>query len=104
MKSFPIFIVAPTPFGCMSFKEDDRILMDEDDDTEEYDPPQFDSSGLTAKELQNSFSTNLDNQQIPSPVYRICPIDYTFCFSLWSNTANGTSIVKQGEITIINIK
>ncbi|TMW52159.1 hypothetical protein DOY81_002718 [Sarcophaga bullata] len=87
---------APSPFGCMSFKEDDRILMDEDDDTEEYDPPQFDSSGLTAKELQSSFSTNSNNQQIPSPIYRICPIDYTFCFSLWSNTANGTSIVKQG--------
>ncbi|XP_037807155.1 uncharacterized protein LOC119600746 [Lucilia sericata] len=87
---------APTPFGCMSFKEDDRILLDEDDDTDEYDPPQFDSSGLTAKELQNTVNTKLEVVETTTPTFRVCPADYTFCFSLWSNTPNGTQIVKQG--------
>lgn len=81
----------------MSFKEDDRILLDEEDDTDEYDPPQFDSSGLTAKELQTTVNTKLDTEQSTTPTYRVCPSDYTFCFSLWSITINGTQIVKQGR-------
>uniref|UniRef100_A0A1I8NWV1 receptor protein serine/threonine kinase n=1 Tax=Stomoxys calcitrans TaxID=35570 RepID=A0A1I8NWV1_STOCA len=83
---------APQPFGCMSYLED-RI---EEDYSEEYmDPPQFDTGGLTSKEY------NKVNSQVEKPTdatihLRTCPPDYTFCFSLWRKTANGTKIEKQG--------
>ncbi|XP_075161443.1 kinase protein wishful thinking [Haematobia irritans] len=95
-----IFIVqcraAPKPFGCMSYLEDDRILLEEEDDSDEdMDPPQFDTGGLTSKEY-NRVNSQVEKATEATIHLRICPPDYTFCFSLWRKTANGSKIEKQG--------
>ncbi|XP_073840824.1 kinase protein wishful thinking [Musca autumnalis] len=88
---------APKPFSCMSYLEDDRILHEEDDDSDEsyIEPPQFDSGGLTSKEY-NKVNEEVEKTPDDTIHLRVCPPEFTFCFSLWRKTANGSKIEKQG--------
>lgn len=81
----------------MSYLEDDRFLREDDDDSEEYmDQPQFDANGLTSREY-NKVNAQIEKTPDATIHLHICPQDYTFCFSLWRKTANGTKIEKQGK-------
>uniref|UniRef100_A0A1A9W4R0 Serine/threonine-protein kinase receptor n=1 Tax=Glossina brevipalpis TaxID=37001 RepID=A0A1A9W4R0_9MUSC len=85
---------APKPFSCMSLMEDDRTLMEEDEDDSEENAGnhQLDVPELTVTDFESASN----RQSIPFiPHLRICPTDYTFCFSLWRQTENGSHIEKQ---------
>uniref|UniRef100_A0A1A9V4B1 Uncharacterized protein n=1 Tax=Glossina austeni TaxID=7395 RepID=A0A1A9V4B1_GLOAU len=87
---------APKPFSCMSLMEDDRTLMEEDEDDSEENAAshQLDVPDLTIAD----FESVSNRQSIPFvPHLRVCPTDYTFCFSLWRQTENGSHIEKQGK-------
>jgi len=67
----------------MSFQENDNSFHEDDGDQ--------DSSG----EVQEQ---QVESTPVPSePHRRTCSDGYTFCFTLWNQTPNGTRIVKQGK-------
>ncbi|KAH8259528.1 hypothetical protein KR026_005955 [Drosophila bipectinata] len=68
------------PHSCISYKEMDNSLNDDDTDS--------DNSG----ELQEQ---QIESTPMPTEPYRRTCSE-TFCFTLWNQTANGTKIVKQG--------
>ncbi|XP_017127461.1 bone morphogenetic protein receptor type-2 [Drosophila elegans] len=76
---------SPVPsrqYSCMSFQENDNYLHDDDGDQ--------DSSG----EVQEQ---QIESTPVPSePHRRTCSDGYTFCFTLWNQSPNGTRVVKQG--------
>ncbi|KAL7733837.1 hypothetical protein ACLKA6_011556 [Drosophila palustris] len=81
---------SPAPsrqYSCMSYKENDSSQHDDDYEQEN-------SEGISAEQLQNQL---LEASPTPSePHQRSCTEGYTFCFTLWNQTANGTRLVKQG--------
>lgn len=85
----------------MSYQENDSSRHDDDLEQEN-------SEGISAEQLQeDTQELQREEQQLqqllepsatPSePHKRNCPEGYTFCFTLWSQTSNGTKLVKQGE-------
>ncbi|XP_062135497.1 bone morphogenetic protein receptor type-2 [Drosophila sulfurigaster albostrigata] len=71
-------------YSCMSYQENDSSLHDDELETEN-------SEGISAEQQQ------LEASATPSERHqRICSEGYTFCFSLWNETANGQRLVKQG--------
>lgn len=101
--SFSIY-PAPAPsrqYSCMSYQENDSSRHDDDLEQEN-------SEGISAEQLQEDpqelqreeqqLQQLLEPSATPSePHKRNCPEGYTFCFTLWSQTSNGTKLVKQGE-------
>lgn len=70
------------PHSCISYQDMDNSLNDDETDS--------DNSG----ELQEQ---QIESTPMPSePHRRTCSESYTFCFTLWNQTPNGTKIVKQG--------
>ncbi|XP_011290781.1 bone morphogenetic protein receptor type-2 [Musca domestica] len=89
---------APEPFSCMSYLEDDGILLEEEEDRSDksyIEPPQFDVGGLTSKEYSR-VNEETEKSQEATIHLRVCPPEFTFCFSLWRKTENGSKIEKQG--------
>jgi len=84
-------IIAPAPnrqYSCMSFQENDSSQHDDDYEQEN-------SEGISAEQQQLQL---LETNTTPGePHQRSCTEGYTFCFSLWNQTANGTRFVKQGK-------
>ncbi|KAH8379738.1 hypothetical protein KR009_006885, partial [Drosophila setifemur] len=76
---------APVPnrqYSCMSFQENDNSLHDDDTDQD------------SSNELQEQ---QIESTPMPSdPHKRSCSDGYTFCFTLWNQSPNGTRLVKQG--------
>ncbi|XP_017060003.1 bone morphogenetic protein receptor type-2 [Drosophila ficusphila] len=76
---------SPVPsrqYSCMSFQENDNTIHDDDGDQD---------SSAEEQEQQ------IESTPIPSePHRRTCSDGYTFCFTLWNQTPNGTRVVKQG--------
>ncbi|XP_032598093.1 bone morphogenetic protein receptor type-2 [Drosophila grimshawi] len=81
---------SPAPsrqYSCMSYMENDNTQHDDDYEQEN-------SEGISAEQQQQQL---LESNMSPSePHKRSCTEGYTFCFSLWNQTANGTRLVKQG--------
>ncbi|XP_016978796.1 bone morphogenetic protein receptor type-2 [Drosophila rhopaloa] len=76
---------SPVPnrqYSCMSFQENDNSLHDDDGDQ--------DLSG----EVQEQ---QIESTPVPTESHKsTCQKGYTFCFTLWNQTANGTRVIKQG--------
>ncbi|SPP84960.1 bone morphogenetic protein receptor type-2 [Drosophila guanche] len=76
---------SPVPsrqYSCMSFMENDNSLHDDDSE-------QDNSGELLEQQIEPSAIPN-------EPHRRSCSEGYTFCFTLWNQTLNGTRVVKQG--------
>ncbi|XP_020801526.1 bone morphogenetic protein receptor type-2 [Drosophila serrata] len=76
---------SPVPsrqYSCMSYQENDNSFHDDDTDQD------------VSNELQEQ---QIESTVLPDePHQRTCSDGYTFCFTLWNQTANETRVVKQG--------
>lgn len=72
----------------MSYKENDNSQHDDDYEQES-------SEGISVEQQQQY----LEAGALPTePHKRTCTEGYTFCFTLWNQTSNGTRFVKQGKL------
>ncbi|XP_030372022.1 bone morphogenetic protein receptor type-2 [Scaptodrosophila lebanonensis] len=81
---------SPAPsrqYTCMSYMENDNSLHDDDLEFE---------SNADSVEAGNSNSVEQPAELNAERHKRVCSEGYTFCFSLWNQTPNGTRLVKQG--------
>lgn len=85
----------------MSYQENDSSRHDDDLEQEN-------SEGVSAEQLQEEQQQQQQQEEqlqqllepsatASEPHKRNCAEGYTFCFALWSQTSNGTKLVKQGE-------
>ncbi|KAH8398793.1 hypothetical protein KR222_004377, partial [Zaprionus bogoriensis] len=95
---------APAPsrqYSCMSYQENDSSQHDDDYEQEnsegvEQQQQQLQEQQGQEQELQQQQQL-LEPSTTPSePHRRTCSEGYTFCFTLWSQSSNGTKLVKQG--------
>ncbi|XP_030571255.1 bone morphogenetic protein receptor type-2 [Drosophila novamexicana] len=82
-------LASPAPsrqYSCMSYKENDNSQHDDDYEQEN-------SEGISTEQQQQYLETSTTASV---PHTRSCTEGYTFCFTLWNQTSNGTRLVKQG--------
>lgn len=77
----------------MSYKENDNSQHDDDYEQEN-------SEGISTEQQQQYLETSTTASV---PHTRSCTEGYTFCFTLWNQTSNGTRLVKQGKKVDLNI-
>ncbi|XP_023168024.1 bone morphogenetic protein receptor type-2 [Drosophila hydei] len=87
MLMITLSMASPAPsrqHSCMSYKENDNSQHDDDYEQES-------SEGISVEQQY------LEPGAMPTePHKRSCTDGYTFCFTLWNQTSNGTRFVKQG--------
>lgn len=87
----------------MSYQENDSSRHDDDLEQENSEGAsaeqlQEEEQQLQQEQQQEPLQQLLEPSATPSePHKRNCPEGYTFCFTLWSQTSNGTKLVKQGK-------
>ncbi|KAH8369556.1 hypothetical protein KR093_000155, partial [Drosophila rubida] len=72
-------------YSCMSYQENDSSLHDDDLEPEN-------SEGVSGELVPEAEADTTSGE----PHQRSCSEGYTFCFSLWNQTADGPRLMKQG--------